>query len=261
MFSGSPEDLLSMTKKVNGPGLWWPPWRVGLFVLLKCLNHLSHSKEKTGKGPYLPISSVTSHSFPTDPVVSSVWSTSSPEEQRLLGHCLAAFQLWLSRGQRGDNFSHSVAGFAAKQCDLWDELSRSDQLCTAMDGHFPGTLRVLRAAQEKDELPEPWLTTLAPMEGRGGEGRRSKVTPFAVLMIRTCLLHGEMFLNAININLTWGAVGIFVEQEGRSFVLSSKKCILMKLLENWEFVLPEDWKESIFYFFFLLILQPSGPQP
>lgn len=151
------------------------------FFLLKCLNHLSHSKEKTGKGPYLHISPVTSHSFSADPAVSSVWSTSYPEEQRLLGHCLAAFQLWLRRGQRGDNFSHCVSGFAAKQWDLWDELSRSDQLCPAMDGHFPLTLWVLRAAQEKGQATRTTRNSQPWQLRRAREGRRSQVITFAVL--------------------------------------------------------------------------------
>lgn len=40
-------------------------------------------------------------------------------------------------------------------------------------------------------------------------------------MIWTYLLHGRMLLNTININHTLGTVGIFVDQEGRSFVLCS----------------------------------------
>lgn len=146
MFSGHPKELWSMTAKNNcvnrKPGLWWLPWRVGLFF-----NWSYITLKKRLEGDH--ISPDTHHNFSVDPAVSPARSTSSPKEQKLLRHCLAAFQLWLRRGWRRGNFSHSVVCFPAKQCELWDELSRSDQLFQSNWRAFLIQYKALRTVQER----------------------------------------------------------------------------------------------------------------
>ena len=73
------------------------------------------------------------------------------------------------------------------------------------------------------------------------------------------LLNGEMFANE-----HWPEMrdsGCLCSAEGRNFVLSSKKVIVMKPFGNLETLLTADFKKSSFYFFFFSLLQSSGPQP
>jgi len=70
------------------------------------------------------------------------------------------------------------------------------------------------------------------------------------------LLNGEMFANE-----HWPEMrdsGCLCSAEGRNFVLSSKKVIVMKPFGNLETLLTADFKKSSFYFFFFHFSSPQA---
>lgn len=150
------------------------------------------------------------------------------------------------RGWRRGNFSHSVSCFPAKQRDLWDELSRSDQLFHSNWRPFLIQYKAPRAVQEREK-------TVSTLIHNAGSYR----------LIQSVLVsYGppEITWERREEELKWGTVGVFVAQGGDNFVLAFKKILLL-----WNHL----GIEKLFYvqtgrnhpFTFFSLPQSWGPQP